>query len=102
MSSLMTNRRIADELMKRDLLPKDGRLIEVSIGVSGATVIRYERFVGAEEVAKVAEALRAAADSLLSEDRRMREASARLDKEGLYGCPAGEPGVQGVDGSDEV
>ena len=64
MKQLVTNRRIAAELHNAGLLPPSCRLVELSIGVTGALVIRYERFVDVEEFGKVADALRAVSEGM--------------------------------------
>jgi len=51
------NRQISAALVERGLLPVNCRLLELSIGVEGATVIRYERFVTGEELGILADAL---------------------------------------------
>ena len=72
MKNIISNRRIAKELIKQGLLPDACRLLEVSIGVDGATILRYERMVYADDLAKVAEALRVAASEATADDERNR------------------------------
>jgi len=63
MKHYVTNRQIADELQKAGLLPSNCRLVELSIGVDGIAILRYERFVDVEEFGKVADALRAVSEA---------------------------------------
>jgi len=72
MKSAISNKRIADELVKRGLVPDGCRLLELSIGVSGAAFIRYERLIYGDELAKIAEALKSVAGDVTADDERNR------------------------------
>lgn len=58
---IISNRVIGASLEARGLLPKGCRLIDITIGVTGALVIRYEKYVRADELAQIAEVLADAA-----------------------------------------
>ena len=76
MSNVMGNRRIADELQKRGLVPPNCKLLEMRIEPAGALVIHYEVFVTGDRVLQFADALRAAAQAQVDDDERNRQARA--------------------------
>lgn len=76
MGTLMGNRRIAEELQKRGLVPPNCKLLEVRIEPVGALVIHYEVFVTGGQVLELADALRAAAHAAADDDERNRQARA--------------------------
>jgi hypothetical protein len=58
MTKFVSNRALANALMKRGLLPAECRLLEIRLEVDGALAIRYERLVPADELVVFAEALK--------------------------------------------
>lgn len=65
---IVLNRLLADELHKRGLIPKDCASVEILTRPDGALKIRYEVFVRASGLAKVAEAMKACADRYAESD----------------------------------
>jgi hypothetical protein len=61
MRSILSNQRLADELTKRDLTPRNCRLLELRVEPTGALVIRYEVFVDAPLADGIADALKTVA-----------------------------------------
>ncbi len=52
------NRKVALALIARGLLPEGCSLIKLEIGVDGATVLSFERYVSADELGLLADALK--------------------------------------------
>ncbi len=52
------NRKVALALIARGLLPEGCSLLKLEIGVDGATVLSFERYVSADELGLLAEALK--------------------------------------------
>lgn len=62
MERILDSQRIAAELAKRGMLPDRCRLVELRMGVKGAPVLAFEKFLSVDEWVKVADAIKAAAD----------------------------------------
>jgi Cu2+-containing amine oxidase len=77
MSTLVSNRRLGDALAKRGLLPAHCRLIEASIDVTSAFVLRYEKLVSVDEMALFADALAEVAADIRADDERHAAARKR-------------------------
>jgi hypothetical protein len=71
----ISNRRLGDKLAMLGLLPKECRLIEFAVGVTGAAVLRYEVYFTGETLATFAAALAECADEQLDDDERNRKAN---------------------------
>lgn len=80
MKTLVNSRLLEVELMRRELLPKGCRLVELSITPNSALVIRYEVFVTSEQLDQYADALKAAALLALADDERNRLARVKQDE----------------------
>jgi len=61
MSDIIGNHAIATELVKRGLVPAHCRVLDVHIDVRGPVILRYEKFLTADELVQFAEAWAAVA-----------------------------------------
>lgn len=52
------NRKVALALIARGLLPEGCSLVKLEIGVDGATIMSFERYVSADELGLLADALK--------------------------------------------
>lgn len=68
--SKLSNRQLAAELSARGLMPANCRIIEVTLDPSGPLVIRYEVFVTSEQLAQVADAMKAVAEKARDDEGR--------------------------------
>jgi hypothetical protein len=59
--AFVNNRYLGEELTARGLVPPGCRLLELIIKPDGALLIRYEKFIGPDELSVFAEALQAVA-----------------------------------------
>lgn len=75
MQRVMNTRVLEKHLIERGLVPDGCRLVEVSITPNSLLIIRYEVFIGAERLALVADAMKAAADETLSIEPEKRKAT---------------------------
>ena len=68
MANIQSTARLEKELMARGLLPRDCRLVEISVTPNRPLVIRYEVFVRTDELVLFAEALTTAAAAAVADD----------------------------------
>lgn len=95
---VVANRFIAQALIARGLMPKGCRLIEVSIGVDGGAIVRYEKFVDADELLQVSEALRDAAVRELDQQPKPPRPKFDITVFGKQDIDAVGPPIDGVYG----
>ena len=85
MASIINTTRLSKHLAARGLVPANCRLVEVSITPSGPLVIRYEVFVGLEQMQLFAEACVAAAEDIAADDARNLQARISKPPESVNG-----------------
>jgi hypothetical protein len=61
-------------LQAAGLVPPNCRLMEISIGVTGAMTIRYEVYVTADELVKLGSVFQGVGDEMLKHESRDRDA----------------------------
>lgn len=71
----MGTRALADELHKRGMLPPHCQKVEIIVGVNTVLYMRYEVAVEADDLAKVADAMKTVAESQQADDERNRLAN---------------------------
>jgi hypothetical protein len=64
-SSFIACGPLANELIARGLVPEHCRILSIEVGVSGAVLVRYEKYIDEAELVKFGDAFMATAEKLL-------------------------------------